>query len=117
MEEAQVGNLEETLREGAHVTLFRPALPFLSGRCGCASQHKVFRNTTSFSDRPLFNTLFPADSVRICTFVATPGQGVIHTTHSGTVAQSCGVQQPTLQPSSVLLLRPQTSNDAALAGS
>ena len=43
-----------------HVTLFRPAVPFLSGRCGCASQHKVFRNTASFLDRPLFNTPFAA---------------------------------------------------------
>ena len=43
-----------------HVTLSRPALSFLSGRCGRASQHKVFRNTTSFSDWPLFNTLLAA---------------------------------------------------------
>mgnify|MGYP001485337820 CR=1 FL=1 len=43
-----------------HVTLFRPALSFLSGRCGRASQHKVFRNTTSFLDWPLFNTLLAA---------------------------------------------------------
>ena len=46
--------------ENIHVTLFRPALPFLSGRCGRASQHKVFRNTTSFLDWPLFNTLLAA---------------------------------------------------------
>ena len=35
---------------GIHVTLLRPALSFLSGRCGRASQHKVFQNTTSFLD-------------------------------------------------------------------
>ena len=45
---------------GDHVTLSRPALSFLSGRCGRASQHKVFRNTTSFLDWPLFNTLLAA---------------------------------------------------------
>ena len=43
-----------------HITLLRPAFSFSLGRCGCASQHKVFCNTTSFLDRPLFNTLFPA---------------------------------------------------------
>ena len=47
-------------RFNVHVALSRPALSFLSGRCGRASQHKVFRNTTSFSDRPLFNTLLAA---------------------------------------------------------
>ena len=44
----------------SHVTLLRPALSSSWGRCGCASQHRVFRNTTSFLGWPLFNTLFAA---------------------------------------------------------
>ena len=56
-----LARLGRTWWEGhRHVTLLRPALSFLSGRCGCASQHKVFRNTTSFLDWPLFNTLLAA---------------------------------------------------------
>ena len=39
---------------------FTARLSFSWGRCGCASQHKVFCNTTSLSDRPLFNSLFAA---------------------------------------------------------
>ena len=45
-----------------HVTLFRPALHFLSGRCGCASQHTVFCNTKSLLGQPLFNAPFAAKS-------------------------------------------------------
>ena len=48
--------------DGVHVTLLRLPQPylFLSRRCGRASQHKAFQNTTSFLDWPLFNTLFAA---------------------------------------------------------
>jgi hypothetical protein len=39
---------------------FPARLFFFQGRCGCASQHKVFRNPTSFLDWSLFNTPFAA---------------------------------------------------------
>ena len=36
----------------------------LSGRCGFASQHKVFGNTASSLGQPLFNTLFPVTNTK-----------------------------------------------------
>ena len=94
----------------AHVTLLRPALSFLSGRCGRASQHKVFRNTTSCSDWPLFNTLFTATNTEFLLSLGTPCRDLSQSTaqhklctttptsagHIATVPPHCSASATTL---------------------